>query len=102
MVVATGGGALANAEAMDLALASGTVVYLAASVDTILARTASEETERPLLKAREKGSELERYVVRLLEERLPQYRRAHLVAVVDHRQPREIADEIRRRLLATT
>lgn len=93
IIIATGGGALASERGMRMARSSGVVVYLDASVETILERVGSNAAERPLLK----GS-VDEEVRRLLELRRPCYERSDLRVHVDGRAPAAIADEIRRRL----
>ena len=96
LVVATGGGALTMRDAMDLAKSAGLVVYLAASPETIVARTQAESATRPLLSPH--ANDLLTHVSSLLEQRLPHYRRAHLTVAVDDLDPQMIVREIRRGL----
>jgi len=75
IVLATGGGAILNAESRALLQQSGTVVYLRASIGSILART-SHDKNRPLLRTADPRGKLEE----LLAQREPLYLdMAHLV-----------------------
>ena len=75
IVLATGGGAILNAESRALLQQCGTVVYLRASIGSILART-SHDKNRPLLRTADPRGKLEE----LLAQREPLYMEmAHLV-----------------------
>jgi len=75
IVLATGGGAILNAESRALLQGRGTVVYLRASVPSILART-SHDKNRPLLRTADPRGKLEE----LMAQREPLYlEMAHLV-----------------------
>ena len=69
LVLATGGGAVLNAESRALLAARGTVVYLRASVHSILQRT-SHDKNRPLLQTADPRRKLED----LTAQREPLYR----------------------------
>ena len=69
IVLATGGGAVLNARNRDLLATRGTVVYLRASVNSILQRT-SHDKSRPLLQT----ADPRRRVEELAREREPLYR----------------------------
>lgn len=74
-VVATGGGAILDAENRRLMRASGTVVYLRARLESLWERT-RHDSSRPLLATPNPKATL----ARLLEERDPLYREAaHLI-----------------------
>ncbi|HZX28722.1 MAG TPA: bifunctional shikimate kinase/3-dehydroquinate synthase AroKB [Telluria sp.] len=74
LVLATGGGAVLNAESRRLLHSRGTVIYLRASVASILARTAHDKN-RPLLQTADPRQRLED----LTAQREPLYREiAHL------------------------
>lgn len=83
-VVALGGGALEDAANRDVVAASGTVVFLDASLATCEERTAREAGTRPLL--REPGA-----LARLHAARRPNYLTAHVRVVVDGLAPDEAA-----------
>ncbi|WP_229414194.1 bifunctional shikimate kinase/3-dehydroquinate synthase AroKB [Zemynaea arenosa] len=75
IVLATGGGAVLNEDSRKLLAARGTVIYLRASVNSILARTAHDKN-RPLLQTADPRRKLED----LTAQREPLYREvAHLV-----------------------
>ncbi|AVR98724.1 bifunctional shikimate kinase/3-dehydroquinate synthase AroKB [Pseudoduganella armeniaca] len=75
IVLATGGGAILNPESRALLRESGTVIYLRASIGSILART-SHDKNRPLLQTADPRKKLEE----LLAQREPLYTEmAHLV-----------------------
>jgi len=69
LVLATGGGAVLNAESRRLLAERGTVIYLRASVNSILART-SHDKNRPLLQTADPRKKLED----LTAQREPLYR----------------------------
>ena len=68
LVMATGGGAVMNAESRAFLKERGTVIYLRASVSNILART-SHDKNRPLLQTADPRKTLEN----LTAQREPQY-----------------------------
>ena len=67
-VLATGGGAVLSEQTRELLSSSGVVVYLQASIETILAR-AKNENSRPLLKSTNKREK----VKEILKQRVPLY-----------------------------
>nr|WP_267869505.1 bifunctional shikimate kinase/3-dehydroquinate synthase AroKB [Massilia agrisoli] len=69
IVLATGGGAVLNPETRALLKARGTVIYLRANVNSIMARTAHDKN-RPLLQTADPRSRLEE----LTAQREPLYR----------------------------
>jgi shikimate kinase len=75
-VIAPGGGAVAVAGVMDRLLATGSVVYLKAAPEMLIARI-GDASSRPLLAGLDPVARLEKLEA-LLEARLPFYRRAQL------------------------
>ncbi|MCI5063610.1 shikimate kinase AroK [Algiphilus sp.] len=98
VVVATGGGAVLNADTRRRLHDKGLVIYLHASVDQQLRRTA-RSSHRPLLRSGDRRATLER----LLAERDPLYREiAHRIVKTDGRNTRALAQEIFRNLRKET
>ncbi|BAU46636.1 shikimate kinase [Sulfurifustis variabilis] len=94
IVLATGGGAVLAEDNRETLRARGTVVYLEAPLDTLLART-HRDKNRPLLQDGDRRGRLEE----ILRVREPLYRAtAHLVVATDHRAPAVIAQEIAAKL----
>jgi shikimate kinase len=94
IVLATGGGAVLMAENRRCLRERGTVVYLQASLETLLERT-RHDRDRPLLQTGDREGVLKR----LLEQRDPLYREvAHIVVETTHRPPATVAREIVKRL----
>ncbi len=94
IVMATGGGAVLRPENRDRLSARGFVVYLHASIDTQLARTARDNS-RPLLQTDDRRSRLQT----LMDERDPLYREiADLVIDTDQGRVNHIADLILNRI----
>ncbi|SEP90636.1 shikimate dehydrogenase /shikimate kinase [Lachnospiraceae bacterium NE2001] len=90
-VVATGGGAVIRKENRDNLGKLGTVVYLKADTDTIVARVKGDES-RPLLKS-ESEEELRKKVSSMLDKRGPYYEMfADQVIYTDRLTPDEIAE----------
>jgi shikimate kinase len=89
-VLATGGGAVL-AESNRKALKSrGTVVYLQAPIETLIART-HRDRSRPLLQDGERRAKFEE----IMRVREPLYRAtADVVVLTDHRSPAIVAQEI--------
>ncbi|HKJ76844.1 MAG TPA: shikimate kinase AroK [Gammaproteobacteria bacterium] len=88
-VIATGGGAVLSPETRKLMRKRGLVIYLRASVDQILRRTARDRN-RPLLQTEDPRVRLEA----LMAERDPLYREvADLVMDTDERSVRSVVHE---------
>jgi len=88
VVIALGGGALLDDTSRELILSAGAVIYLQASVDTILART--KGSDRPLLR--------ENSVKHLLEAREPIYQQAHFHIPTDGKTHAQVVSEIKKGL----
>jgi shikimate kinase len=94
IVLATGGGAVIDAQNRNILGARGFVIYLYTSVDQQLSRT-QRGRERPLLEAGDPREVLES----LMETRDPWYREvADLVVDTDGRKVKAVVDEILERL----
>lgn len=94
LVLATGGGAVLRAENREALHAGGRVVYLHASVDQQLARTARDRN-RPLLQTENPEAVLRN----LLALRDPLYREvADIIIETDQRPPRMVVQEVLSRL----
>ena len=88
-VIATGGGAILSPETRKLMRKRGMVIYLRASVDQILRRTARDRN-RPLLQTEDPRARLEA----LMAERDPLYREvADLTLDTDERSVRSVVRE---------
>jgi len=96
LVVALGGGAVAQPGMADRLLASGQLVYLRARPETLAARVARDAT-RPLLAGLDEPARLER-LRHLLAVREPSYLRASVVLDTDALDPERASDELGRRL----
>lgn len=90
-VMATGGGAVVEAETRNLLSARGVVVYLETSLEQQLARTRNNNN-RPIL---EGSDDIETTLTQLMEQRDPLYRSiADLVVHTGDQQARRLAREI--------
>lgn len=95
LVLATGGGAVLDAGTRQRLAARGYVVYLHASVEQQLARTARADN-RPLL---QNAADRREVLTRLFEQRDPLYREiADLVLDTDGRGAKQLVHEIELRL----
>lgn len=93
-VVATGGGAVMRPSNREVIKQNSKVIYLFASVDNQLERTAKDRN-RPLLQTENPRQVLEQ----LLEQRDPLYRSiADIIVETDIRPPRTVIKEILRQL----
>jgi len=101
-VIAAGGGAVLDADTRRELVQAGPVIWLCASVETILARLEGDDStrlRRPALTDQDARTE----VVTLLARREPLYREVASVTVdVDERSPAEIVAEICEQLPAAT
>ncbi|MEW6692729.1 MAG: shikimate kinase AroK [Pseudomonadota bacterium] len=94
IVLATGGGAILAPENREVLRARGKVVYLHASVDHQMERTAHDRN-RPLLQTPDRRGKLEE----LMKVREPLYREtAHLVVETDGLAPKTVVQRIIRGL----
>ena len=91
-VVATGGGAIKDAENRATMRSSGTVISLFADVDTVLERTTARG-ERPLLDAATEG-ERRKAVETLLAERKAFYADADHTIDTSDKTPLQVVEEI--------
>jgi shikimate kinase len=96
VVVALGGGALAQPEVRRRVQQDGTIVYLCARPETLLSRVGSAD-ERPLLAGLEPWERLER-VRQLLQEREPVYQTAELCVETDGASVEDVVERIVARL----
>ncbi|MBK3332199.1 shikimate kinase [Persephonella atlantica] len=87
LIISTGGGLGADAENMKKMKQSGIVIWLDASIETILKRTEGD-TERPLLK------QPYQQLKKLYENRKKIYKMADVHINVDSKSPEEIVQEI--------
>ncbi|HKQ29993.1 MAG TPA: shikimate kinase AroK [Burkholderiales bacterium] len=94
IVLATGGGVVLAEENRRCLRSRGTVIYLHATLETLLERTRHDRT-RPLLQTDDREGKLKN----LLLQRDPLYRDvAHIVVETTHRPPATVAKEIVNRL----
>ncbi len=90
-VVALGGGALLDRDNRERVLRSGFVVFLEATVDSIVSRAGG--TQRPLLRP-QKGMTLRDTITSMLAARKYIYDQAHLKVTTDGKTPEAIMLEI--------
>ncbi|MCP5058310.1 MAG: shikimate kinase [bacterium] len=95
-VIALGGGAIAQPGQAEALAAAGTVVYLRAKLETLLARVGQDET-RPLLAGLDTEGR-HRRLASLLGERRGAYETASLVIDTDDREIAGLAMELAKRL----
>lgn len=91
-VVALGGGAMAQRGIPQRLAESGIVIYLRASLETLLTRVGDAEG-RPLLRGLDEAERREE-IERLLAERAPHYERAQVVVDTDVRDAATVAQAI--------
>jgi shikimate kinase len=96
IVAALGGGAIAQPGAAERLAATGTIVWLRARAETLLARI-DDPAGRPLLADVPAAARAER-LRRLLAEREPCYARADVVVDTDGLGVAEVVDAVARRL----
>ena len=89
-VIAAGGGAFEEPETRALCLDRAFVVYLAARLETLVARH-TPEGARPLLDPPHDPSEV---LGALLSAREPQYARAHATLAVDGASPQQVVEAL--------
>ena len=92
LVISVGGGLVLKKENNELLKANGKIIFLRATVQTLLSRLQAD-TSRPLLQ--NFAETLEEKLTRLLKERTPVYESvADYIVDVDEKNPTEIAEEI--------
>lgn len=98
IVLATGGGVVLADRNRELLKSRGTVVYLQAPIDTLVART-HRDRHRPLLRQGDRRTTFEE----IMRVREPLYRAtAHIVVTTDHRAPPVIAQEVAAQIRAVS
>jgi shikimate kinase len=91
IVIDTGGGVIERPENVELLRGNGCIIWLKASVETIVSRIKGNE-ERPALTA---GKTFTEEVAEVLERRTPLYRAAAMYEIdTDTLEPGEIADMV--------
>jgi len=100
VVVALGGGAMAQPGIPELLIETGTVVCLTARPEILLERIGSG-AERPLLAGLDPAAQLER-IRALLRERGPSYGRASVAVETEGLEPPAVAERVLERLAAET
>jgi shikimate kinase len=94
-ILATGGGAPCFGDNMQqMTLATPNMVYLKASINTLIERLEQEKEHRPLLKKLKDG-ELQEYIAKHLFERSFFYNQARIKVNVDDKSPQAIVEAIR-------
>ncbi len=99
-LVSVGGGAPCYKDAMDWMLANGIVIYLEASPELVFSRVSQAKTDRPMLRDLE-GDALLAHIKKQMAERIPYYKKAHLIvdaASVNAEKLDDIAREVRKLL----
>lgn len=92
LVISTGGGLVLNRENAEKLKKNGKIIFLQASLDTILSRITSGDNTRPLLR-RTKGSRAR--LEKLLKDRKPVYEYvADYMIETDNKSADEVAREI--------
>ena len=94
-VFGLGGGAVLILESRNILMASGLVVYLRATPDTLARRLESEAQGRPLLAG---DGRLEDRITFLLRKRSKSYELAHWVVDTDNLTPEQVASKLHRRI----
>lgn len=90
IVLATGGGAIVSEKNRAILKSTGIVVYLAASIEQQIARTAKDK-HRPLLQTQNPKEVL----IALMAQREPLYKEiAQVIVTTDRRSPRLVVKEI--------
>lgn len=90
IVLATGGGAILSEQNRVILKSAGVIVYLAASIEQQLARTAKDK-HRPLLQTENPREVL----TKLMAQRAPLYEEiAQVIVTTDRRSPRLVVKEI--------
>jgi len=97
-VVALGGGALLTAGTSELLKGTGRLIYLKASVPSLMSRLSLSLENRPLLKEFD-SEERENQIQDLLKRRSSFYEDADFTFDTDCKSPEEIVNEIVKRIL---
>ncbi len=95
-VIALGGGAIGSPENRAVLESKGTLIWLDASIEALVART-SRDASRPLLANLSRSERVARLQA-LLSERRPAYAQAKLRIATDGQTPQQVAAEISSKL----
>jgi shikimate kinase len=93
-VIGLGGGAILDPANQREILASGTLVWLEATAETILERVQAEPGRRPLLENARGDEEKLDKIRSLLASRVASYAIARVRVATDGKTPEEVADEV--------
>ncbi len=96
LVVALGGGAIAEEEMPQFLSSTGTVIYLVANPETLIGRIASN-SDRPLLSGLD-NEERREVLDKLLRQRGPNYETASVRVSTDGLSPAQIARKVEEKL----
>ena len=91
-IISLGGGALCSQKSWDIVPEQGHVVWLRASMETLMNRL-KEDTMRPLL-----GQNTQETLISLLEQRSAWYSKAQYHVETDEKSPGQISQEIASRI----
>ena len=94
-VFGLGGGAVLDPDNRDILMASGLVIYLRATPETLARRLLSEAQGRPVLAGE---GRLEDRIISLLRERSGSYELAHWNIDTDDLKPEQVASTIHKRI----
>ncbi|MGK5085649.1 shikimate kinase [Bdellovibrionota bacterium FG-1] len=97
-VIALGGGALMNPEALDIIEKSGLLIYLSATVETLHERVRPRAANRPLFAGLDAEGQAKK-IQALLEARTPIYNRARIQVETDRKAHEEVVEMIMEQLL---
>ena len=90
IIFSIGGGAYCNNHTIQIINSSSRVIYLKASIKTLISRLKSNFSSRPLLR----GKKLKDEIIKILNERQKYYDRADYVFEVDNLHINEIVEKI--------
>ena len=90
IIFSIGGGAYCNNHTIQIINSSSRVIYLKASIKTLLSRLKGNFSSRPLLR----GKKLKDEIIKILNERQKYYDRADYVFEVDNLHINEIVEKI--------
>jgi shikimate kinase len=93
-VISSGGGTSCFYNSVDYMNKMGITIYLRMEVSTLVSRLVKDKIKRPLLWAKSE-SELNNYIIRVLDERKKFYEKAQVVVDADHLNPKDLAETLK-------
>lgn len=93
-VISSGGGTSCFYNSVDYMNKKGITIYLRMEVSTLVSRLVNAKIKRPLLSGKSE-TDLNNYIIRVLDERKRFYEKAQIIVDADHLNPKDLAKTLK-------